>query len=497
MFRRQKRKALSEENSEPVKKKSRTQAKGNKEIANITYAFVALFIAMLGYLMYFIAIDSSSVINNSHNSRQELLAQRVVRGKIYSANREVLAETIVNSDKTETRNYPYGSLFAHVVGFSTHGKTGIESMENFNLLTSNAFVTERLQHTISDEKNIGDNVVTTLDLKLQQAADEALGVYRGAIVVMDPKTGKILSMVSKPDFDPNTVDAQWDSMTADTESGTLVNRATLGLYPGGSTFKIVTALAYIREHMEDYEQYQYQCNGHFTKEDQVINCYHGIRHGQVDLKQSFADSCNSSFANISTELDRKKFQETCESLLFNTELPLDFSYKQSYVPINRNSDLEEVMQTAIGQGKTQVTPIHMAMITSAIANDGVLMKPYVVEKIENYNQDIIKEYKPDTYGKLMTAEEAEILQTFMKEVVQSGTGTKLKGLSYEAAGKTGSAEYTTDKSESHAWFTGYAVQGDRSIVVTIVVEGAGSGGEYAVPMAKRIFDQYFGVQEGL
>ena len=140
--------------------------------------------------------------------------------------------------------------------------------------------------------------------------------------------------------------------------------------------------------------------------------------------------------------------------------------------------------------------MHMAMITSAIANDGVLMKPYLVERIENYNKDVIKEYKPDTYGKLMTSEEAGILQTFMKEVVQSGTGTKLKGLAYEAAGKTGSAEYTTDKSESHAWFTGYGQMGDKSIVVTIVVEGAGSGGEYAVPMAKRIFDQYFS-QNGL
>ena len=496
MFGRRKRESKTEENSVKTGKRKKAQAKGNREIANITYIFVALFIVMIGYLMYFIAVDSSSVINNSYNSRQELLAKKVVRGKIYSADRQILAETIVNADKTETRNYPFGALFAHAVGFSTHGKTGIESMENFNLLTSNAFVTERLQNTISEEKNIGDNVITTLDPALQKAAGEAMGVYRGAVVVMDPETGKILAMVSKPDFDPNTVDAEWESVTADTETGALVNRATQGLYPGGSTFKIVTALAYLREHMADYGQYEYHCNGHFEKDGQVINCYHGISHGQVDLKQSFADSCNSSFANISTQLNKKKFQDTCNALLFNQELSLDFSCKQSYVPINANSDLEEVMQTAIGQGKTQITPMHMAMITSAVAKDGVLMKPYLIERIENYNQDVIKEYKPDTYGRLMTAEEAGILQTFMKEVVQSGTGTKLKGLAYEAAGKTGSAEYTTDKSESHAWFTGYGKMGEKSIVVTIVVEGAGSGGEYAVPMAKRIFDQYFS-QNGL
>lgn len=489
MFGRRKR---EKERVDTKKSKNKAQSKGNREIANVTYIFVALFVVMIGYLMYFIAIDSGEVINNSYNSRQELLAQKVVRGKIYSANREVLAETIVNADKTETRSYPYGQLFAHVVGFSTHGKMGIESMENFNLLTSNAFVTERLQNTISEQKNIGDNIITTLDVNLQKTASDALGVYKGAVVVMDPETGEILAMVSKPDYDPNTVDAEWEQVTADTENGALVNRATLGLYPGGSTFKIITTLAYLREHMEDYENYHFTCNGHFEKDGQTINCYHGISHGEVDLKQSFADSCNSSFANISTGLNKRSFQKTCEELLFNTKLPLDFSYKESYVPINPNSDLDEVMQTAIGQGKTQITPMHMAMITSAIANDGILMKPYVVKRIENYNQDIIKEYKSDPYGRLMSEEEAGILKEFMKEVVQSGTGTKLKGTAYEAAGKTGSAEYTSDKSESHAWFTGYATMGDRSVVATIVIEGAGSGGEYAVPMAKRIFDQYFG-----
>ena len=292
MFGRRKRERETEENSGKTTKRKVAQTKGNREIANITYIFVALFIVMIGYLMYFIAVDSSSVINNSYNSRQELLAQKTVRGKIYSSDRQVLAETIVNADKTETRNYPFGALFAHAVGFSTHGKTGIESMENFNLLTSNAFVTERLQNTISEEKNIGDNIITTLDPALQKVAGEAMGVYRGAVVAMDPETGKILAMVSKPDFDPNTIDAEWESVTADTETGALVNRTTQGLYPGGSTFKIVTILAYLREHMEDYDQYEYSCNGHFEKDGQIINCYHGISHGQVNLQQSFADSCN-------------------------------------------------------------------------------------------------------------------------------------------------------------------------------------------------------------
>lgn len=464
---------------------------GKKQIVYVTYFFVVLFLMMLGYFMYYVGVKGPSQINNSYNTRQELMAQKVIRGKIYSRNREVLAETVVAADGAETRNYPYANVFAQTVGFSTNGKTGIESLANFHLLTSNAYVGERIQNVVSDKKNIGDNVVTTLDVNLQKTASEALGIYKGAIVALDPTTGEILAMVSKPDFDPNQIVEQWDIINENSEEGPLLNRATQGLYPGGSTFKIVTLLEYLREHPKDFEQYAFDCMGKFTVEEQTINCYHGISHGHVDLKESFAKSCNSSFANISVGLNNKEFQKTCEDLLFNEELPVSFTYKESFVPIQAKSSLDEVMQTAIGQGKTQITPLHMAMITSAIANDGILMEPYVISQIENYSQSVVKQYEPKEAARLMTANEAALLNTFMEEVVQSGTGTRLKGQPYQAAGKTGSAEYTSDKSESHAWFTGYATMNDRRLVVTIVVEGAGSGGDYAAPMAKRMFDAYF------
>ena len=150
------------------------------------------------------------------------------------------------------------------------------------------------------------------------------------------------------------------------------------------------------------------------------------------------------------------------------------------------------MQTGIGQGKTQVTPIHMTLITAAIANDGVLMKPYVVSAVENNNQDVIKSYSAQEYKRLLSETDAKQMQTLMAEVVQSGTATRVKDtVGYVAAGKTGSAEYSSDKTESHAWFTGFAPVSDPEIAVTVVLEGAGSGGEYAVPIAKRIFDAYF------
>lgn len=475
------------------KKRDRKSAEkdANREIGHITYIFVGLFIALIGYLMYFTQFRSSDIINNSYNSRQDLLAQKVVRGSILSRDREILAATVTAADGTETRNYPYQNLFAHAVGYSTHGKTGVESISNFTLLTSNAFIGERVKNDIGEIKNPGDDVITTLDVDVQKAASDAMGVYKGAIVVMNVKTGGILALISKPDFDPNQINSIWDEVNADSENSVLLNRATQGLYPPGSTFKIVTALEYLKEN-SDTEAYSFDCTGSFKSGDSVINCYHGQKHGQIDFLHSFAESCNSSFANISMTLNKKEFQKTCRELLFNGKLPVPYTYRESYVPISASSDTDEVMQTGIGQGKTQVTPIHMTLITAAIANDGVLMKPYAVSAVENHNHDVIKSYDAQEYKRLLSEAEAEQMQALMAEVVQSGTATRVKDtVGYVAAGKTGSAEYSSDKTASHAWFTGFAPLSDPEIAVTVVLEGAGSGGEYAVPIAKRIFDAYF------
>ena len=146
----------------------------------ITYLFVGLFVLMSGYFVYFEAVLRPDVINNPYNSRQETFAERVVRGNILASDGTVLARTNVAEDGTETREYPYGNLFAHVVGYSTMGRTGIESLANFSLLTSNAFIGERISRELREEKNMGDSVVTTLDLNLQQTAYDALGNQKGA-----------------------------------------------------------------------------------------------------------------------------------------------------------------------------------------------------------------------------------------------------------------------------------------------------------------------------
>jgi peptidoglycan glycosyltransferase len=152
-----------------------------------------------------------------------------------------------------------------------------------------------------------------------------------------------------------------------------------------------------------------------------------------------------------------------------------------------------MMQVSIGQGTTSITPLQLNMITCAIANEGILMEPYLIDYVQNSAGNQIKVFSPSAYGSIMEKEEAAVLKALMEDVVEEGTATRLKGLSYTAAGKTGSAEYGTIKGESHAWFTGFAPAEDPQVCVTIIIEGAGAGGDYAVPIAKRIFDAYFGV----
>lgn len=450
--------------------------------------FVVVFTGICIYLTHFVHYDSPKVINNSYNTkRQEILASKTIRGDILSADNQVLATTLAGSDE---RYYPYSKVFAHAIGYATNGRMGVEQNANIYLVSSNVSLNSKLSDDFADEKHMGNTVVTTLDTRLQKLAYDALGLYEGAVIITEPETGKILAMVSKPDFDPNTIDDIWEELISDEESSVLVNRVTQGLYPPGSTFKIFTALEYIRENPYDYEKYEFDCNSQFKSGENVINCFHGTRHGKVDFVHSFAKSCNASFANIGLLLDRNRFQKMLDQLYFNRMLPVDFITNKSSVSKDIETKDNDMIQTVIGQGQTQVTPLHLAMVTAMIANDGEMMQPYLIDYIENADREIVTSFEPKSLGQLITVEEANTLKSLMRAVVTDGTGTRLKSDSYSAAGKTGSAEYNS-KSDSHAWFTGFTFDTDRPLQITVIMEGAGSGGEYAVPVARRILDGYY------
>lgn len=460
----------------------------NKEFRIVTYIFIVIFTAMIGYFVYFLAFESDDFINNDYNGLQTLFEEDVIRGDIITSDGYVIAETITDEEGNESRHYPYKEMFAHVVGYTGSVRTGLEKQLNFDLLRCHSFFVEQIMAEFTGDKLPGDSAVTTLRYDLQEAAYKALGKYDGAVVVMEPSTGKILAMVSKPGYDPNTLQENWEELQ---EGSALYNRATQGQYTPGSVFKILTTLAYIECNPDTYEAYTYECTGKITLHNKTIRCASGKAHGTIDLEDSFAQSCNASYVNMMQNIDEEVFRKLCDSMLFNQKLPIALESSVSSFSITEEDTNALKMDTAIGQGKTLVSPLHMAMLASAVCNDGVVMRPYLVEQTQNYNGIVVEETEVKEYVTLFTDTQVDILSQFMRSTVETGTAAKLQSETYVAYGKTGTAQTSSDLDKTNAWFTGYAEYDGKEIAIAVVVEDSGSGSSYAVPIAKKIFDLYF------
>lgn len=470
------------------KGKKEEKKQNNREYNVVTYLFLAIFLGMIIYFVYFLAVESEDFINNEYNGLQTLFEEDVVKGEIVTSDGYVIAETVIDEDGNASRNYPYGTMFAHVTGYSSNVRTGLEKQLNFTLLRSHTFFVEQLMSDLTNEKKIGDNVITTIRYDLQEAAYKALGNYDGAVVVMEPSTGKILAMVSKPSYDPNTIEADWEDLQ---EGSALYNRATQGQYTPGSVFKIMTVLAYMESNPDTYSEYSYECTGEITINNKTIHCASNKEHGMVDLKTSFAKSCNTSFANMMQHIDEEILQELCDGTLFNQNLPIAFESSKSSFSISDSDENALKMDTAIGQGKTLVSPLHMAMLASAVCNDGIAMRPYLVEKVENYKGIMVEETKEKEYKTLFDETQVSVLAEFMRGTVEDGTASRLMKDAYTAYGKTGTAQTTNDLNQTNAWFVGYAEKEGKEIAIAVVVEESGNGSTYAVPIAEKIFDLYF------
>lgn len=471
-------------------KKKLENRKNNKSIIVSTLIFVITFIAMAGYLIYFNLTQAESIINNSYNKRQGVLSRRTIRGSILSDDKTKLAVTNVDDDGNETRYYPYSGLFSHTIGYLNNGGYGLESLYGYYMLHSNQNFFEQIGNDLSGNRNTGDNVVTTLNVGLQKACYDALGSNRGAVIVMEPSTGKILAMVSKPDFDPNTLAANWSQITGEGSDSVLVNRATQGLYPPGSTFKLITMLEYLREHKNDYGQYHYICDGTYELGNNTINCVRTTAHGDVDLFSSLAVSCNCSFINIGLSLDLDRYKKTAEKMLFNKELPTNLEYNKSRFVLNGESSEWDIAQTSFGQGKTVITPFHLALITCTIANNGTLMKPYLVSSVESTNGMTVKKFKEEKNDTLITEKEASLLKKGMEQVVKDSFSWLFGGVEYTLAAKSGSAQYGTEGYE-HSLYASFSPADNPEIAVVAVVEGGPQRNTTAAEVTKQIYDYYY------
>ena len=476
----------------PPREEVQTGRKHNMELAIAAWIFVLLFLLLIGRVVWINVFEADDLKNNINNTKADTNSENVIRGDIRTLDGTVLATTLVDENGNQTRSYPFDNVFAHVVGYASNGKSGLEAEENYSLLSSHSSLLKQIRAGENGEKVQGDRVIVTLNEKLQQTAYYALGSYRGAVVVMEPDSGKILAMVSKPDFNPNFIGMEWENLVADTSSSALLNRATQGLYPPGSTFKMITSLAYLRAHPSDYSGFSWNCEGVLSQGDVTITCYGNQVHGQEDLAGAFSNSCNTAFAEIGLDLDNADLRKAAEDCLFNHTLPTGMQHSQSVFKLTKDSSSGEQMTTAIGQGDTLVTPLHMALITSAIANGGIMMRPYYVDHIETNDGTIVKQYDPEIYRKVLTPDESGILTDYMKRTAESGTAAALSGNGYTVAGKTGSAEYEKDGATgTHSWFCGFAQTQEPHIVVAVIAEDGGTGSATAVPIAKQILDAFF------
>lgn len=470
----------------PLKNKENRDLQNNiKALGRVKYIFVILFILLIANLSYFIAFSSENLAINTYNPRLEQLEKNIIRGKILDRNGEILAQTVMN-DGEEQRVYPFENAFSHVVGYSLQGKTGIEALADLYLLKSNMSIYDKIIYDLKSKEKVGDNVVTTLDKDLQVTASELLGNQKGAIVAIEPSTGRVLCLVSKPDFNPNDLVFNWDTLISDEDNSPLLNRATQGLYPPGSTFKILTALEYLTQN--PLNTFSYECSGTDDFDGKVIHCYNSTAHGQENLEDAFAKSCNTAFSTIGEELNLRQFSKLCEQLLFNKPLPYSMPTSISSYKLKASDSAASIAETVIGQGETLVTPLHNALIASTIANGGYLLEPYLIDHIENKDGTKVQQNFPKIYKELIAADLTKQLTDYMIEVVNNGTGSNAAADDYQVAGKTGSAE--NPFGDDHAWFVGFAPADDPQIVIAIIVENAGSSSSTAVPMAKELFDLY-------
>ncbi len=436
-------------------------------IKKVFWFYFLLFLILIIYLLYFTFFESKNVIGNPYNPRVKASQNtNVKRGSILDKNLNILAET------KENRTYIYDNIFAHTVGFIDSGGYGIEAKYNFELQNLNNDLLQRLGHTINSDKNLQANsLVLTLDKDLQKYCYDKLNGKTGAIIVMDSTTGKILSMVSSPSFNPNNVSKQWDTLINDNESNSLINRATQGLYPPASVFKIITAVTFI-ENYSDWENYTYTCKGYETFGDAKIDCFDKKAHGELNLEKALTVSCNSFFANLSNIITPKQISNVANNALFNNSLGFPLEYNKSSFNLNNDASIDEIIQTYIGQGKTLVTPLHIALIGCGIANNGIIMTPYIVDSIIDYKSNEINKNIPKKLTTAFSTKTAQTIKNMLEKVVTEGTGKKAQVKDISISAKTGTAQ--VDGQKDHTWFLGIAPTENPNIVVSMIFENSGS-----------------------
>ncbi|MBO5364659.1 MAG: peptidoglycan glycosyltransferase [Clostridia bacterium] len=456
----------------------------NKRIIHVLVVVCVMFLSLVTYLLYFNMFQAEEVATNPYNKRQWEDEKFVKRGNIYDANGILLAETEVDGD-TRIRRYPKGRLYSHVIGYysRTYGKSQLEMLYDKELLGHGDI-------TISfNELRSGYDLNLTIDHSLQQYAYDQLGNRQGAVVALEPATGRILALVSRPDFDPaaESLEQNWNAIV-EQENSPLLARATQGLYPPGSTYKIATTTAAYEKGLIGTT---FEDTGLFEKDGLKVSNYGEKAYGTIDLKQAFSVSSNFVFCSLGYEMGPETVQETAQRFGIGKSFDFDLAMSKSQIQYKTMYPADAAL-VSIGQGQLLMTPLHVAMMSAAVANDGKMMTPYLVDSITTASGLTLSTTKPSLFSQSMSRDCAEYLDELMQNAVETGTGRNARISGVAVAGKTGTAENETDK--DHAWFVGYAPADDPKIAVAVLLEyDGGAGGTNAGPIARNVIRRYLGM----
>ncbi|MFF5039864.1 peptidoglycan D,D-transpeptidase FtsI family protein [Streptomyces nigra] len=481
----------------------------NKPLRRIAIFCGLLILTLLirdNWLQY---AKADSLSQDPANRRVLIARYATPRGDIIVGGSPITGHTQTEGDFKFKRTYKNGAMWAPVTGFvsQAYGANQLESVNDGILSgTDDRLFFRNTLDMITGKENKGGNVVTTLNAAAQKAAYDGLKAQggKGAVAAIEPSTGKILALASFPSYDPSTIaggstsdEKAWKKLQKkNNPADPMLNRALREVYPPGSTFKVVTAAAALEHglYTDADEKTDSPDPWTMTGTNTKLPNEGNIPCKNATLRVALQYSCNTVFGKVGADLGNEKMLETAKAFGFTEE---------QFTPVRATasvfSDDMNPSQTAlssIGQFNTATTPLQMAMVASAVANGGTLMKPYMVDELQTHNLDAIEKTDPEELGKPLSAENAQILQSMMETVVEKGTGTKARIPNATVGGKTGTAQHGVDNSENpYAWFISYAKVDDSApVAVAVVVEDENavrddiSGGGLAAPIAKSVME---------
>jgi len=485
----------------------------NRPIRYLAIACLVMFVALLINVNYVQFVEADSL--NAKNGNKRVINEEFSRDRgAILVGGEPIAESVASKDEySYQRTYNEPELYAPLTGYFSYiyGRSALENSQNRVLSGSdNRLFVNRVVDLLANKQPKGGSVELTIDPLAQKTAKDGLEALgddtKGSVVALDPETGEILAMVTQPSYDPNdlashdfgAVQKSWNTLNAD-KNQPMLNRATQQILPPGSTFKLVTAAAALENGLEPDDGVKGGTRLTFPGMSYALVNENGASCGdKLTFERALNISCNVSFGSIADDLGQEKLAEQAAKFGFGTD-PLDgiAADASRFATADSELSVDKLAQSGIGQFEVAATPLQMAMVAAGIANDGDVMKPYLVRTVRSPNLRVLEQTQPERLSQAMSPANASKLRQMMVSTVQSGTATSARIPGVEVGGKTGTAQSTPDR-PPYAWFVSYGEKDGKQVAVAVVVESSDTsrdeiaGGRLAGPIARSVMEAVLG-----